>query len=70
MTERTSSRNDSILMNMEERARRRNALKAEREAKRRAIEEEKLTRVQRMSSEIIFDFANVEMFCCSIHFQK
>lgn len=70
MTERTSSRNDSILMNMEERARRRNALKAEREAKRRAIEEEKLTRVQRMSSEIIFDFGNVEMFCCSIHFQK
>lgn len=33
---------------MEERARRREAIRTEREAKRRAIEEEKLARVQRM----------------------
>jgi hypothetical protein len=35
---------------MEERARRRYALKTEREAKRRAIEEEKLAKVQRMKN--------------------
>ena len=36
-----------ILANMEERARKRETLRTEREAKRRAIEEEKLARVQR-----------------------
>ena len=46
-TDRTTSRNDSVLSNMDERARRRNALRTEREAKRRAVEEEKLARVQR-----------------------
>ena len=47
LTDRVSTRSDLMLVNMEERARQRNALKNEREAKRRAIEEEKLTRVQR-----------------------
>jgi hypothetical protein len=37
-----------FLLNMDERARKRNALKTEREAKRRAIEDEKLAKVQRM----------------------
>jgi hypothetical protein len=40
-------RGESFLSNMEERARLRLAMKTEREAKRRAIEEEKLAKVQR-----------------------
>ena len=36
-----------ILMNMEERARKRYEMKTEREIKRRAIEEEKLAKIQR-----------------------
>ena len=36
-----------LLANMEERARKRQALKSERETKRRAIEEEKLAKAQR-----------------------
>lgn len=47
MSDRPSTRNDTILTNMEERARRRYALKTEREAKRRAIEEEKQAKIQR-----------------------
>ncbi len=39
-----------LLANMEERARRRSALKTERETKRRALEEEKLVKVQRMNN--------------------
>ena len=42
-----SMRSDMLLINMEERARQRSALKTEREARRRAIEEEKLAKVQR-----------------------
>jgi hypothetical protein len=37
-----------LLVNMEDRARRRYALKTEREAKRRAIEEERVAKIQRM----------------------
>ncbi|CAF3107753.1 unnamed protein product [Rotaria socialis] len=51
LTDRPTTRNDMILLNMEERARRRNALKTEREAKRRAIEDEKLAKVQQMMEE-------------------
>ena len=40
-------RSDMLLINMEERARHRSALKTEREARRRAIEDEKLAKVQR-----------------------
>lgn len=39
-----------MLVNMEERARHRHTLRTEREAKRRAIEEEKFARVQRKPS--------------------
>ncbi len=48
LTDRPSNRSDMLLVNMEERARKRYALKTEREAKRRAIEEEKFAKVQRM----------------------
>jgi hypothetical protein len=51
-TDRPSTRNDTILLNMEERARKRYELKTEREAKRRAIEEEKIAKVQRMEIKI------------------
>jgi hypothetical protein len=47
LTDRPSTRGEMLLINMEERARKRYALKTEREAKRRAIEEEKLAKVQR-----------------------
>ena len=45
-----------MLVNMEERARHRNALRTEREAKRRAIEEEKFARIQRkQGNNIVFN---------------
>ncbi len=50
LTDRPSTRGGTLLVNMEERARKREALKTEREAKRRAIEEEKLAKVQRMKT--------------------
>jgi hypothetical protein len=48
LTDRPSTRSDMFLTNMQERARKRDALKSEREAKRRAIEDEKLLKVQRI----------------------
>jgi len=53
-----------LLVNMEERARKRYALKTEREAKRRAIEEEKFAKVQRMRNlkKSEFDFFYKLMF--------
>lgn len=50
LTDRPSTRGGMLLANMEERARRRESIRTEREAKRRAIEEEKLARVQRMET--------------------
>jgi hypothetical protein len=47
MNDRSSIRSDSLLANMEERARRRYTLKMERETRRQAIEDNKLARVQR-----------------------
>jgi hypothetical protein len=49
VTDRPSTRGEMLLLNMEERARKRYELRTERETKRRAIEEEKLAKVQRTS---------------------
>ncbi|UJR25206.1 hypothetical protein I4U23_006558 [Adineta vaga] len=51
ITDRPSTRNDIILLNMEERARKRHELKTEREIKRRAMEEEKISKIQQMMDE-------------------
>ncbi|CAF0795052.1 unnamed protein product [Rotaria sordida] len=53
LTDRPTTRNDMLLANMEERARRRYTLKTERETKRRAIEEEKFVKVQQLMEEKI-----------------
>ena len=54
ISDRPSTRGETLLTTMEERARQRNALKTEREARRRAIEEEKMAKVQRQSFEFSF----------------
>ncbi|CAF1316067.1 unnamed protein product [Adineta steineri] len=51
VSDRPSTRSETLLLNMEERARKRYEIKTERDAKRRAVEEEKLARVQQLMDE-------------------